>query len=287
MIGGSLVDDATQIDGQRTADPGRHLGIQKNTMVETRSGTWQCDSVNHKTEQHSSEPLHSAPRLEKNRRRINKRCHRIGKQNRPSVKIVMQPACTRARVFRRISQASCRSDPRVPSRVCPGTRRTDPGSRRRGRWVTTGLANQLSVAQNVGKKSFRIHDVPFTKFKPLWDQLVTVIHDENTTHIQPDVVAWLFHKRHGDMKESRFQPTAQPGKHPHPHTHTHPRTRPHTHTRTGPRETHPKKGGRASSKRAGPARARSPEEESRHPEPMCSDNRCAGSHDRIAPQKGV
>ena len=60
--------------------------------------------------------------------------------------------------------------------------------------MTTGLANQHSVAQNVEKESFRIHDVPFTKFKPLWDQLFTVIHEENTTHIQLEIFAWLFHK---------------------------------------------------------------------------------------------
>ena len=36
----------------------------------------------------------------------------------------------------------------------------------------------------------RIHDA-FHQIQPLWDKLVTIIHDENATHTQLDVVAFL------------------------------------------------------------------------------------------------
>ena len=107
----------------------------------------QSGPSNRKTEQHSFEPLHSAPRLEKNRRLINRGCHHIGKQ-----KQTINQNCHATSLHTITSFLKHLADPRVPSRVCPGLRRTDPGSRRRGRWVTTGLANQLSVAQNVGKR---------------------------------------------------------------------------------------------------------------------------------------
>ena len=46
----------------------------------------------------------------------------------------------------------------------------------------------------------RIHDT-FHKCLPVWDQLVTIVHDENATHIQLDVVAFLVsetsRKEHG------------------------------------------------------------------------------------------
>ena len=76
--------------------------------------------------------------------------------------------------------------------------------------------------------------------------------------------------------------THPPTHHPH-HTHTHT----HPHTPHGAKANPPRKGGKAKGGRAGPAWAGSPKEESRHPEPKRSDDRCASSHDWVAPQKGV
>ena len=41
-----------------------------------------------------------------------------------------------------------------------------------------------------------------------------------------------FLTKHGDKKESRFQPTKRPSRHPHPNTHPHTHTHPHTPTHT-------------------------------------------------------
>ena len=110
----------------------------------------------------------------------------MSKSKQTTNKIVVQAACTRPRVFRRVPQATCRSDPCTLARVRPGSRRTDPGLRRRDRWVTTGLANQRVWHKKL-KRTFRIHDKPVTKFKPLWDQLVTVLHEETTAPIQLEI----------------------------------------------------------------------------------------------------
>ena len=77
--GGSFVDGATQIDGQRTTNPGRHPGFTK-TIGKTRSGIYNLVLQTEKTEQNSSKSLHLAPHLEKNRRLINKGCHHFGER---------------------------------------------------------------------------------------------------------------------------------------------------------------------------------------------------------------
>ena len=47
---------------------------------------------------------------------------------------------------------------------------------------------------------------------------------ENTSHRQPEGFFTALSPKHGDVKESRLQPTTQPSRHPHTHTHTHTRT---------------------------------------------------------------
>ena len=150
MTGGSFVDSTTQIDGQRTTTPGRYPRIHK-TIGKTRSDIYNLVFQTEKTEQNSSKSLHLALCLEEKQKTNQQKAATTSEsESRPSNKDVMQPSYTRA--FGRISQASCRSDPHAPSGVCPGRRQTDLGLRRRDRWVTTGLANQLNVAQNVEKE---------------------------------------------------------------------------------------------------------------------------------------
>mmetsp|Transcript_65899 Transcript_65899/g.174744 ORF Transcript_65899/g.174744 Transcript_65899/m.174744 type:complete len:435 (-) Transcript_65899:40-1344(-) len=55
---------------------------------------------------------------------------------------------------------------------------------------TQNLVLLQRLSRDVQRKILRIHDA-FHKIQPLWDQLVTIIHDENAAHIQLDVVAFL------------------------------------------------------------------------------------------------
>merc|ERR1719379_2532576 len=52
-----------------------------------------------------------------------------------------------------------------------------------------------SLARDVQGEILRIDDALY-KAEPLWDELVAIVHDEDATHIQLDVVALLLGLKH-------------------------------------------------------------------------------------------
>ena len=65
-----------------------------------------------------------------------------------------------------------------------------------------------SLSRDVRGKILRIHDALF-EIQPLWDQLVTIIHVEDATHIKLDVIAFLLRLKQivGSMAEHEQQRT--------------------------------------------------------------------------------
>ena len=144
--------------------------------------------------------------------------------------------------------------------MCPGTRRTDPGSRRRDRRASIGLANQhalhkrlkgpsefsTDLSQNSNHFGINSSFVHAETRRVKRDHSVQ-LENRNLKPFEDAAHVALSSKHKYNMKESRLQPTTQPGRHPHPHTHTdthphtHAPTHPHTHphARTGPKQTHP------------------------------------------------